>query len=283
MRFPRLDRGPVPLYYQIAWSLRSQIHGRDYRPHDRLPTEDELVRALGVSRTTVRLAFQVLLKDGLVRRVPGRGTFVSADPGRHPAEWLVESADDVITSPTRLRHRYRFVEIRDVGASRELAAVFGRPVGAPLTEFRRLRLVDGRPFFHVTLHVPRELAERVPRTRLREKPMVSLLEEHCGVRVVAADQWASATRADPEVARHLRITPGDPLLRVERHFFDERRRVIEVAVDRYRTDGVRYYLRLRRRTPHLEAAATQPEPAAWPLGPALGVERPRRVAGGRAP
>jgi GntR family transcriptional regulator len=85
-----LDRGPIPLYYQIAWQLRREIHARQYGPHARLPTEEELVRTFGVSRTTVRLAFQVLLKDGLVRRVAGRGTFVSADPGRHPVEWLVD-------------------------------------------------------------------------------------------------------------------------------------------------------------------------------------------------
>jgi GntR family transcriptional regulator len=263
-----LARGPIPLYYQIAWQLRRGIHARQYEPHARLPTEEELVRTFGVSRTTVRLAFQVLLKDGLVRRMAGRGTFVSADPGRHPVEWMVESVDDVITSPTRLRHRYRFVDIRDVPASRELAALFGGPPGMPVTEFRRLRLVDGRPFFHVTLQVPRGLAERVPRARLRDKPMVSLLEEHAGIRVVAADQWASAERADGDVVRHLRVKPGDPILSVERHFFDERGRVVEIAVDRYRTDGVRYYLRLRRRSRAAEAGA---RPEAASLG--------RRVAG----
>lgn len=248
------DRGPIPLYYQLAWQLRREIHGRQYGPHARLPTEEELVRTFGVSRTTVRLAFQVLLKDGLVRRVAGRGTFVSGDPGRHPAEWLVESVDDVITSSTRLRHRYRFVEIRDIEAARELAAIFAGPPGMLVREFRRLRLVDGRPVFHVTLHVPRALAERVPRARLRDKPMVSLLEEHAGLRVVAADQWASAERADPGIARHLRLAPGDPVLTVERHFFDERGRVVEVAVDRYRTDSARYYLRLRRRSRETAAA-----------------------------
>jgi GntR family transcriptional regulator len=260
MRYGSLDRGPIPLYYQIAWQLRSEIHARRYTPHARLPTEEALVQAFGVSRTTVRLAFQVLLKDGLVRRVAGRGTFVSADPGRHPAEWMVEAIDDVITSTTRLRHRYRFLDVRDVPASRELAAIFGGPPGMPVREFRRLRLVDGRPFFYVTLQVPRDLAERVPRPRFREKPMVSLLEEHAGIRVVAADQWASAARADEEVARHLRLKVGDPVLTVERHFFGERGRVVEVAVDRYRTDGVRYYLRLKRRSREAEAPSRVDEP-----------------------
>ena len=246
-----LERGPIPLYYQLAWALRSQIHSRSHRPDARLPTETTLMRSFGVSRTTVRLAFQLLLKDGMVRRIPGRGTFVTGDPGRNPAQWMAGTIDEIITSAARLRYRYRLIGIRDTRASPELATIFGLPPGSPLTEIRRLRLVDGRPFFHVTIYLPRELATRIQRERLGKQAVVTLLEEHCGMRVVAADQWMSAALADSEVARHLKLEPGDPVLLIERHYLDERGRVVEVTVDRYRTDRVRYYLRLQRQ-------ATQP-------------------------
>jgi GntR family transcriptional regulator len=76
---------------------------------------------------------------------------------------------------------------------------------------------------------------------------VALLEELCGVRIVEARQWIDASLADSEIARHLGLRPGDPVLLVERSFIDETGRVVEIAVDRYRTDRVRYTLRILRR------------------------------------
>jgi GntR family transcriptional regulator len=242
-----LERGPIPLYYQIARILRSQILSQEYKPEDLLPTEEELVRTYGVSRTTVRLAFQPLRREGLVRRIPGRGTFVTPDGGAPPAEWAIGSIEEIISSGYRMR--YRLLGRRRLPAPEGWAKLLRIAVGTPVTEFRGLRLVDGQPFFHVRLHVPSELADRVPGRRLREKALVALLEEHCGVRIVEAHQWTAASLADSEVARHLGLRPGDPVLLVERHFVDETGRVVEISTDRYRTDRVRHYLRIHRRPP----------------------------------
>jgi GntR family transcriptional regulator len=260
-----LERGPIPLYYQLAWDLRRQIQSGAYPVGALLPTEEQLVSRHGVSRTTVRLAFQVLLRDGLVIRRAGRGTFVARDPGQHPAEWVAGTLDAIILSAHELRYEFRYLRIRDVPAGPAVARSLGVARGAPVREYRRLHLVDGVPTTHVVLHVPRELAARVPRGRLRTTPVVTLLEQHCGIRIVAAHQWVAAAAADPEVARHLDIRPGAPVLAVERHFLDETGRVVELATDRYRTDRVRYYLRLERRSPRDLGL-----PAVAPDGPAAG-------------
>lgn len=242
-----LERGPIPLYYQIARILRSQIHSGEYRPNDLLPTEEQLTETYQVSRTTIRLAFQLLLRDGLVRRIPGRGTFVTPDGGPAPAEWTIGSIDDIVSSGHRMRRR--ILGRRQLPAPEGLAKALGVPVGTPVTEFRGVHLVDRRPFFHNTIHVPGELGRRLPTARVRTTAVVTLLEELCGVRIIEAKQWIDASLADSEVARHLDLRPGDPVLLVERAFIDETGRIVEIAVDRYRTDRVRYALRILRRAP----------------------------------
>ncbi|GIL24948.1 GntR family transcriptional regulator [Actinocatenispora comari] len=65
-----------PLYEQVADVLRSAIKAGEVQPGYRLPSESGIVQASGVSRLTARRAVQLLVSEGLVTVVQGRGTFV---------------------------------------------------------------------------------------------------------------------------------------------------------------------------------------------------------------
>ncbi|ETK35770.1 GntR family transcriptional regulator [Microbispora sp. ATCC PTA-5024] len=72
-----LDReGPVPLYKQIAETIGEQIRRGDLADGDPVPSEAELGAGYGVARTTARRVARELRDLGLVRTVPGEGTFV---------------------------------------------------------------------------------------------------------------------------------------------------------------------------------------------------------------
>lgn len=72
-------------YRQIGDMLRSQILSGRYQPGDRLPTEQELASTHGVSRITAAAALTALARDGLVQRIPRRGTIVLTPPATRPA------------------------------------------------------------------------------------------------------------------------------------------------------------------------------------------------------
>ncbi|MBC8160487.1 MAG: GntR family transcriptional regulator [Roseiflexaceae bacterium] len=73
-----LDRNPdgEALYSQIVSHYRGRIQGGGLAPGDQLPTEIELAQQHRISRGTVRQAMNALVKEGLLERVAGRGTFV---------------------------------------------------------------------------------------------------------------------------------------------------------------------------------------------------------------
>src|SRR5262245_29179831 len=75
---PRLDR-PPSLASRVEHLLRQAIAEGRF-PAGRLPTEVELAEQLGVSRETVRLAAEVLQREGLLFKIRRRGTFTQA-PG----------------------------------------------------------------------------------------------------------------------------------------------------------------------------------------------------------
>ncbi|MER7506225.1 GntR family transcriptional regulator [Nonomuraea pusilla] len=68
--------GEPYLYMRIARELREQIERGELEPGAAVPSESELRRQHGVSRSTVRQALDVLEREGLIVSEHGRGRFV---------------------------------------------------------------------------------------------------------------------------------------------------------------------------------------------------------------
>lgn len=67
----------LPLHIQLLDDLRHKVMTGVLQPHKRLPSEWELVTTLGISRATVQRAWQAAEQEGLIYRIPGKGTFVN--------------------------------------------------------------------------------------------------------------------------------------------------------------------------------------------------------------
>ena len=72
-----LEQGPTPLYYQLEQILKERIQRREFAPGELLPTEEALCEAYGVSRATVRRAFDSLIAQRIISRRRGVGTFLA--------------------------------------------------------------------------------------------------------------------------------------------------------------------------------------------------------------
>ncbi len=70
----------IPLHMQLLNQLRHLILSGQWTPSNRLPSETELQRQLNISRSTIRQALHNAEAEGLIERVPGRGTFVASLP-----------------------------------------------------------------------------------------------------------------------------------------------------------------------------------------------------------
>lgn len=68
---------PVPYYLQLAAILRAAIDRGEVPPGASLPSESELSKSHGISRTAIRNALDLLDREGRIRRVKGKRTVVS--------------------------------------------------------------------------------------------------------------------------------------------------------------------------------------------------------------
>jgi len=72
----------LPIHIQLLNDLRQKVMTGVLQPHERLPSEWELVATLGISRATVQHAWQAAEQEGLIYRVPGKFVTRAVIPGR---------------------------------------------------------------------------------------------------------------------------------------------------------------------------------------------------------
>ena len=70
------SNNPLPLYYQVYNSLRERIENGEFSAGSALPPERQLGKEYNVSRITIVKALDTLVRDGLIEKQQGRGTFV---------------------------------------------------------------------------------------------------------------------------------------------------------------------------------------------------------------
>ena len=135
--------GVEPLYLQIKNNIKSQINQQVWKSGQKLPSENEWVKNLSVSRMTVHRALRELTQEGLLTRVHGLGTFV-AKPTRHASLiTLQDIADEVKASGST--YRCRVITHKLIKASKEMADAMEISNGAALFQFRAVHFQDELP------------------------------------------------------------------------------------------------------------------------------------------
>jgi GntR family transcriptional regulator len=222
----------VPRYYEIEQALRTRI--AELKPDEPLPSDAMLCEEFGVSRMTARNAVQRLVQEGIVYRVPGRGTFV-ADPPVH------RQAGNLLSFTEEMRRRGR------VPSSRVLARDVREPSpaeasrlqlgpGETVMVLRRLRLADEEPVAIEEAVFPAAAVAGVLESADLEHRSLHDTLVHGGHVPTQGRARLGAEAAGPEDALLLGVTKGSPLLVEKRVIHDQDGNPLELCESRYAGD-----------------------------------------------
>jgi GntR family transcriptional regulator len=237
-----------PAYQTLREQLRDEIAAGRYGSGVRLPTESELVAAHGLSRQTVRRAFQDLVAEGVVYRVPGRGTYAS-EPGRRylrqlgSIEDLMSLSDDTTMEVlSGLRRRVDLEAASRLRLDDDIVYTVA---------FRRLHSADpGVPFVSTTVHLVPSVATTVLADlgdgAVGTHTVIGLLEPQLAQPIVEAAQSITVSPADVAVAHAVGCEVGHPMLRVDRLYSDAGGRPVELSVSHFLPEQYTYRVTLRR-------------------------------------
>jgi GntR family transcriptional regulator len=85
----------TPLYMQLALYIKMQIQAGIFKTGERVMAEDELCKTLNISRTTVRLAMNRLVEEGLIIRYRGKGSFIADQKLRRNINYMYNFTENM--------------------------------------------------------------------------------------------------------------------------------------------------------------------------------------------
>ena len=216
-------------YAVLAQALRQRIFTGDWAPGVPLPAEQTLARENAVALGTMRQALQVLVDEGLIERIHGRGTFVREGLGGASMLRFFRFGSEHGVVP-----RSTIVSARSAVPRADVLRRLGRPPGERALHLLRVRSIDGAPRLLESIWLP--LPEFAPLQDGHPHDWGDLLyplyAERCGVRVDRAVDHISFGQLAAMQARRLHLAPGHPCAIVERSAYDVAGRCVEVRTTR---------------------------------------------------
>ncbi len=222
-------------HVQVREYVRALI--TDLDPGSPAPSERELVQRFGVARMTVRQAMDALVVEGLLERIPGRGTFVATP--RRVASTITSYTDDMsrrgllAESQTLLARR----EQAGPGVARALSLTEGDPV----IHWKRLRRADGLPMCIEDAYLNEVLLPGFLQSGMPTSLYDALAQR--GLRPTWAEDSITADAAGEEEAGLLEIAAGTPVLRHSRRALAGEK-VVEVSRTVFRSDRYTLWVQL---------------------------------------
>jgi GntR family transcriptional regulator len=238
----------VPLYKQLFHYLNSAIENHEFKPGDRIPSENELAREFNISRVTIRRALQELVHQEKIVSVPGKGSFV-LQPKIEPLTALTSFSENMRAQG--YEPSYQDTTVALISPTKQIQSHLNVSEKEQVLHIHRMMLADGVPMAIQNVY----LAERVYRRNpslfipevLNQISLYKLFELRLGIFLFRADEWVDASKATQEEATLLHIKKDDSVLVIDRVTYSANEpEPIEYVHQLYSASRYRYKVELFR-------------------------------------
>ena len=216
--------------------VRKNLASGSWPPGYMIPSENELSREFGISRMTVRSVITKLVQEGLLFRIPGKGTYVSEQK-------IVAKSLSYAGIREQLEQMGYEVSTQLLDTTRELGSeklcnIFGLPQGTYFLKILRLRFLKGEPLSIHTSYIPADLCPGLEHQDLINDQLCHLMSSKFGLVRKHTQETLESVASNAEEAQLLHIHEGHPLLLLEDTIFGENNKPFEYAKVIFRGDRI---------------------------------------------
>lgn len=234
------SKSPIPLHIQLKEGIQSLINEGHYK--EKIPSERELMDRYKISRSTVREAVSHLVREGILEKVHGKGTFISTKPIE---EWLgnLSSTTETIRN-MGMNPDAKLIEHGRVTPPQEIIETTGFQDAYYI---KRIRYADNQPLAIEIQYYPVEIGEKLAKFDIDKGTLFDILEQNLNIKLSEANQIITSSFLSKEDADLLGVPESTNVLNTERLLTDIDDNLIEYYIASFRADMYSFRINLSKK------------------------------------
>ncbi|MBA4536250.1 GntR family transcriptional regulator [Bacillus aquiflavi] len=231
------------LYLQVIDHLKHDIEKGVYKEKEKLPSEFDLAKQLGVSRATLREALRILEEENVIIRRHGVGTFVNSKP-------LFTSGIEQLNSVTTMIEQAGmtpgtiFLSSATQGPTEEDVRRFSCSIDEEFVVIERVRTANGDPVVYCIDKIPEKILSRA--FNHKDESIFNTLEKEANKKITYAVAQIEPVGYHEKISPILACDPETALLVLKQMHFDEKDEPILFSVNYFKADKFSFHV-LRKR------------------------------------
>lgn len=223
-----LKDSATPVYQQASEWIREKIYTGEWDTGERIPSENQIMDILDVSRGTVKKAISLLVKEGLLSSVQGKGTFVKSEKGNISyslGEGLLSFAESLES-----QNKKYFTEVitsRIEGANKLVAAKLKINQDDPILYLERVRSVDGEKVMLIENRINIKLCPGIENVDFNQNNLFPTIERISGLKISHSESRYAARIIGNERGHYLGVGEDAPVLHLEQLVYFQNGTAIE--------------------------------------------------------
>lgn len=236
---------PNPLYSQLKDSIKIAIKNGILKPNDKLPTEDELCRALNISRPVVRQAYSELLSEGIIVRYKSKGTFIKEQEisGNFFKEILNFESE---MARAGLKAKTKVLDLKIIPYDEKIYEMLELDKNDECLYLRRLRFGNEIPMVLVDVYMPGKRFKGLLNVDLENNSLYNTLEKEYNTYVVKVKRSIEAKIVSNNDADLLGLKRKSAIQYVESIDYDQNNNIVLYSRARYVGDRNKFDIVINR-------------------------------------
>lgn len=232
----------APVYLQLSNYFSARIASGELREGDALPTETSLCEILGISRSTVRQAFQMLEDEGVIVRKKRVGTRVCKPKLKRSINNLYNFTTEM--HALDLMPSSKVISFTTVRPTARIAETLQLAAGEMTFRIERLRLANGEPLMLETAYIPTRICPTLSREQLNDS-LYATIHEHSGSSPQEAVEIYEAVSLNKRDAELLHMHAGEAAFRIQRISKNTSGEIFEYCLELARGDRNKFQIVLK--------------------------------------
>ncbi len=230
-------KSEIPLYQQLAHSIKKAVDEQKLKENDKIPAENEFCKIYDLSRTTVRQALDILEKDGYIYKLKGKGSYVSTPKIYQNRSSFSKFYDD-IRSLGKIPVS-KIISLKVKVANAYVKEKMQLEENDLICQIKWVRYGNNEPLIYETINLNYKLVDGIETKELTEKKLYDILTEEYEIKMTHGKELFYPCKLDLNEAKNLGLKENDLGMKVERIVF-QGKDVVEYTTSTVRGDRFIY-------------------------------------------